>query len=83
MHYLVIEIQTNEGVMSVLNYQYNDLPTAEQQYYLILSSAAVSTLDVHAAMIVDENGFVIKNNSYRHTKAPDIEPEIESEPEET
>lgn len=69
MHYLVIEIQTNEGVMSTLTYQFDNLPEAEQKYYLILSSAAVSTLDVHAAMIVDECGFVIKNDSYRHTSA--------------
>lgn len=66
MNYLVIEIQTNGGVMSTLTYQFDALPLAEQKYYLILSSAAVSEIDVHAAMIVDENGFVIKNNSYRH-----------------
>ena len=32
--YLVIEIQTNDGVVSTLNYQYDDIHLAEQKYTL-------------------------------------------------
>ena len=66
--YLVIEIQTNDGVVSTLNYQYDDIHLAEQKYYLILSAAAVSTIDVHAAMIIDPRGTVLKNDFYEHNK---------------
>lgn len=62
--YLVIELQTSNGQISTLNYQYDDIRLAEQKYYLILSAAAVSTIDVHAAMIVDSKGTVLKNEYY-------------------
>jgi hypothetical protein len=64
--YLVIELQTSNGQISTLNYQYDDIRLAEQKYYLILSAAAVSTIDVHAAMIVDSKGTVLKNEYYEH-----------------
>lgn len=62
--YLVIELQTTNGQISTLNYQFDDIRLAEQKYYLILSAAAVSTIDVHAAMIVDSKGTVLKNEYY-------------------
>lgn len=62
--YLVIEMQTQNGKVSTLTYQYDDLGLAEQKYYLILATAAVSSLDVHAAMILDCRGVVLKNYFY-------------------
>ena len=66
MNYLVIEIQTDSGTTSTLTYQYQDLALANQKYYSILSAASVSSVDVHAAMIVDERGFLVKNESFDH-----------------
>lgn len=66
--YLVIEIQTQNGKVSTLNYQYDDIRLAEQKYYLILSAATVSTIDIHAVMIVDPRGTVLKNDYYEHNK---------------
>lgn len=62
--YLVIEIQTQDKKVSTLTYQYDDLGLAEQKYYLILAAAAVSSLDVHAAIIMDCRGVVLKNYFY-------------------
>ena len=62
--YLVIELQTSNGQISTLNYQFDDIRLAEQKYYSILSAAAVSTIDVHAAMIIDAKGTVLKNDYY-------------------
>lgn len=62
--YLVVEIQTSSGKISTLNYQFDALNLAEQKYYAILSAAAVSTIDVHAAMILDCCGNVLKNEFY-------------------
>ena len=62
--YLVIELQTSNGQISTLNYQFNDIRLAEQKYYSILSAAAVSTIDVHAALIIDAKGTVLKNDYY-------------------
>ena len=62
--YLVFEIQTNGDVITTLTYQYNDINIAEQKYYYILAAAAVSNLDVHAAVIMDCTGTVLKNSVY-------------------
>ena len=66
MNYLVIEIQTNSGTTTTLSYQFDSLDLARQKYYTILAAAVVSTIDCHAAMIVDENGFLVQNESFRH-----------------
>lgn len=62
--YLVIELQTTNGKTANIVNQYESLALAEQQYYLILSHAAVSELDVHAAVLMDSSGFVLKNDVY-------------------
>lgn len=62
--YLVIELQTTNSQTFHLVNQYETLALAEQQYYLILSHAAVSELDVHAAVLMDSSGFVLKNDVY-------------------
>jgi hypothetical protein len=67
-NYIVIEVQTDGGVTSTLSYQYDNLAEARQKYYLILSVAVVSTIDNHAALIVDEDGYLIMNESFHHDK---------------
>lgn len=62
--FLVIEIQTAGETISTLTYQYEQIEQAEQKYYTILAAAAVSSLDVHAAMILDCRGVTIKNEFY-------------------
>lgn len=71
--YLVIEIQTTAGKISTLNYQYDKPNLAEQKYYQILSVATVSSVDVHAVMLVDNRGVVLKNDFYDHTGDEDNE----------
>lgn len=66
--YLVIELQTTNGVTANLVNQYESLALAEQQYYLILSAAAVSTVEIHAAMLLNCTGTVLKNDFYTHSK---------------
>lgn len=66
MNYLVIELQTTNGTTANIVTQYNNLAQAQQKYYTILSAAVVSKVDIHSAMIVDETGFLIMNESFRH-----------------
>ena len=61
--YIVTELQTNGETTAVLNYTYTDKNIALQQYHTILASAAVSQVQVHTAMIVNEIGLV----EYRET----------------
>jgi len=65
--FLVIEIQkTSEGVVSNIVTNYTDKNQAESAYYTILASAAVSTVAVHTAMIIDDQGALYASRSYTH-----------------
>lgn len=62
MNYTVIELQN--GV--VLYNTYTDRLQAEARYHTVLSFAAVSSVAVHTAMLVKDNGEVLKCESYSH-----------------
>lgn len=66
---VVIELQTTNGVTALLTDTFNDRAAAENKYHAILSAAAVSSVEEHAAVMMDHKGFVIKNEIYYHPKA--------------
>lgn len=66
--YLVIEMQKQaNGNLTHLVNSYTDRQTAEQKYHTILSYAAVSTLPIHTAVILSDEGTVIKKEFYKHS----------------
>ena len=72
--YIVLEIQKNaNGQVGTLVTSYEDRNQAEQKYHLVLSSAAVSDLPVHSAMILTESTMVLKQECYRHNEPQEIE----------
>ena len=73
--YIVTEIQTNaDGSVGVLNTQHNTRAEAESKYYNVLSYAAVSSVRVHAAALMTNEGFPLMNQSYQHPVQPEPEP---------
>ena len=68
MNYLVIELQTTGSTTANIVTQYSTLAAAQQAFYTICASAVVSTVDMHAVLIVDETGFVMMNESFEHPK---------------
>lgn len=64
--YIVIELQTNGTTTSTLTYNFTDRNTAYQKFHTILASAAVSSVKVHAAMIVNEYGLLEARESFEH-----------------
>lgn len=64
MKYTVIEIQN--GVVGTNVWTYDALEDAESKYHSILSVAAVSTVAVHSAVILNDSGFSIRNQCYTH-----------------
>lgn len=69
MTYIVIELQTNtDGTVGNLVYSYTDRNEAEQKYHLILSSAAVSQLPAHAAVLLTGDGRMLASQCYRHVE---------------
>lgn len=80
MNYIVMELQTDATTATLVS-QYDTRAAAESAYHGILASAAVSSVPVHAAVLMTEEGFVLRNECYKHTPAP-VEPEPAPEVEE-
>lgn len=75
MIYIVTEFQTsNDNTVAVLTNNFTDRQAAESKYHNILSFAAASTLPVHAASIITNEGALIEHKSYKH---------IQEEPEDS
>ena len=66
MSYIVIELQTTNGTTANIVSQYSDKNLAEQKYHQILASAAVSTVDIHTALMTDEYGHFLRAEHYEH-----------------
>ena len=65
--YIVIEIQkNNEGIISTLITIHDTKNKAENKYYTILAYAAVSTLPLHGAVMLHEDGYSIKHECFVH-----------------
>ena len=65
--YIVIELQTNSnGTIGSLTYSFADINTAENKYHTILAAAAVSNLPCHAAVMIQNDGLILKADRYYH-----------------
>lgn len=65
MTYVVIELQTNaDGTLGNLVYQYTDRRAAENKYHTILAAAAISSLPVHSAVMLTNNGQLLASDYY-------------------
>ena len=65
MKYLVLEIQSGDTVSTIID-DYDNLNNAESKYHQVLTSAAVSDVPKHSAMIINEEGRVLKVECYIH-----------------
>jgi hypothetical protein len=67
MKYIVIELQkNNDGSVGNLVYAFNKKAEAESKYYAILSAAAVSSVPVHSAIIIQEDAVPVTFKSFSH-----------------
>lgn len=64
--YILIELQTTNGTTANLVTAYEDKLQAESAYHSVLASAATSQVGIHAAVLLDERGNVLKREFYRH-----------------
>lgn len=68
--YIVIELQVNaDGQLGNFVWAFDTLAQAESKYHSVLSTAAVSRIPIHSAVIMDERGNVLMNTSYDHPVA--------------
>ena len=67
--YVVVEIQTTNGVTTQITTVEQNKDVAEQKYHNILSYAAVSSVEIHSAVILNPEGQMIKSECYKHEQA--------------
>lgn len=63
--YIVIEIQTSTTVATLVN-SYEDRNQAESKYHQILTAAALSSVPKHSAVLMNDEGQTIKDETYIH-----------------
>lgn len=63
--YIVVEIQTSTTVATLVN-SYEDRNQAESKYHQILTAAALSSVPKHSAVLMNDVGQTIKNETYIH-----------------
>lgn len=63
---VVIEIQSDKETASVLSNSYADRNDAENKYHTVLAYAAKSSMPVHSAVMLTDEGFYIKSEYYEH-----------------
>lgn len=68
MVYIIIEIQkSNEGTVAIVPpASYTDKDVAEQAYHTALAAAAVSSVNVHSVVMLDDTGARLKGETYYH-----------------
>lgn len=63
--YIIMEIQqSSEGVTSTIVTTKDNKAEADSTYYSILASAALSSLPIHGAVLMDECGFPLIRGVY-------------------
>lgn len=70
--YVVIELQKNGDSIANIVTSHDVRDDAESKYHQILSAAAISTVELHSAVMLNENGNPIKHEVYKH-EAEEIE----------
>lgn len=63
--YIVVEIQTSTTISTLVN-SYEDRNQAESKYHQILTAAALSNVPKHSAVLMNDVGQTIKNETYIH-----------------
>ena len=64
MKFTVIELQN--GIVGANVWTYDTINAAEAKYHSVLAAAAVSSVEVHSAVLLNDSGFCVKHESYTH-----------------
>lgn len=65
--YAVLELQKNDTLAALVD-TYLDRAQAEQRYHTVLSYAAVSPVLTHTVLLINDEGRILKQDSYIHSE---------------
>lgn len=66
--YSVIELQTNDNATVHIYQNAETFSEAMSKYHTVLAAAAVSQVEQHACIVVDEKGRYIARECYEHPR---------------
>lgn len=64
--YVVIELQKTGDQMATLVTSHDTLQDAQYKFYSVAASAAISQLDKHSVILINEDGFTIEKLTFEH-----------------
>ena len=64
--YLVMEIQRGGDTISNIVTAYNSLAEAEHQFYTVAAAAAISNVERHSAVLLNQDGLLIERKTFVH-----------------
>lgn len=67
--YIVLEIQKSGDAMAHIVTQHETLQEAESKFHQVLAAAAVSSVGKHSAVLIEENGALLRTECYEHEGA--------------
>ena len=67
MIFYVNEIQTSDESGAVIPFTFSNRNEAEAKYHSLLAVCATSTVPKHGAMLFNEDGFILKSETYNHS----------------
>lgn len=68
--FILQEIQTTNGNSALVPAQtFADKNAAESAFHMMLGAAAISNVTVHAVVLLDEHGNVVRREFYEHLGA--------------
>lgn len=66
--FAVLELQKTDNGLAVISTTYDERSEAESKYHDILHYASVSSVAIHSAVIMSEDGCLLKRECYTHTQ---------------
>ena len=64
--YIVIELQKTGNQMSNIVTSHSTLQDAQYKFYSVAASAAISQLDKHSVILINDDGFTIEKLTFEH-----------------
>ena len=65
--YIVIELQKNGDVMGNIVTSHDTLQDAEYKFHTVAAAAAISAVNKHAVVLLNEDGFQVERTVFEHS----------------
>ena len=66
--YIVMELKTNGSQTEHIYSEADNIDHAMNKYHTVLAEAAISEVECHACVVLDEEGKYIARDCYKHTR---------------